>query len=377
MKADSAGETGEKGASAADGSAPPDGIREVLEAEAREREAGKRFRASLRRLSFTRQGKIFVAVTLGVGLAALNTGNNLLFLILGLLLATIIVSGILAESSLRDVSVMRLPGQDAVAREPFLCTFRVTNLKRRRASFSLTVMDPEPPLERVRASALFVPPGESVDVSAETIAPQRGLFRLRTIRLATRFPFGFFEKSRDMEVPGEQFVLPGRRQLVLTAADEGGQNEGALRGLSGDGAELKELREMVPGDDRRRIHFRKSAAAGRFLIAEREDERAKRLTIVVDNTAAAGSQLEEDIENAAALIRHLDAAGTETGLAVSGTSVPPGSGPEHVSRELRLLSLTEASPDGPVPERGSGLTLDIAAFRSSARVPSAKTPAQT
>lgn len=345
-----------------------DPIRRALEAEAREQDAGRRFRASLRRLSFTKQGKIFVAVTLGVGLAALNTGNNLLFLILGLLLATIIVSGILAESSLRDVAVARVPGQDAIAKEPFLCTFRVTNLKRRRGSFSLTVMDPEPPLERVRAAALFVPPGGSVDVSAETIAPQRGRFPLRALRLATRFPFGFFEKSRDLEVPGELFVLPGLRPAPLAASEEGGPEEGTLRGRMGDGAELKELREMVPGDDRRRIHFRKSAAAGKFLIAEREDERARRLTVVVDNTAASGSLLEEDIENAAALIRRLDALGAQTGLSVSGRAVPPGAGPAHVSRELRLLAETEADPKGPAPERGNGVFgafLDVSSLRGA------------
>ena len=39
-----------------------------------------------RRLKFTREGKFFVGITLGVGFAAINTANNLLYLLLGMLL---------------------------------------------------------------------------------------------------------------------------------------------------------------------------------------------------------------------------------------------------------------------------------------------------
>ena len=124
---------------------------------------------------------------------------------------------------------------------------------------------------------------------------------------------------------------------------------------------------MVPGDDRRRIHFRKSASAGKFLIAEREDEHARRLTLVVDNTAVSGSALEEDIENAAALIHRLDASGAETGLSVSGSKIPPGTGPAHVSMELRVLALTEASPKGPKPELGDEAFLDVSRLRNTGR----------
>ena len=66
-----------------------------------------------RRLEFTREGKYFVAITVGVGFAAINTGNNLLYLLLGMMLSFIIASGILSELSLRELAVMRTP-PDAV-----------------------------------------------------------------------------------------------------------------------------------------------------------------------------------------------------------------------------------------------------------------------
>src|SRR5258705_5478279 len=79
-----------------------------------------RFRAWFRpprRLKFTREGKFFVGITLGVGIAAINTANNLLYLLLGLLLALMVVTGIMSQISLRDLTVVRrLPLRPQLAR---------------------------------------------------------------------------------------------------------------------------------------------------------------------------------------------------------------------------------------------------------------------
>src|SRR5262245_58861650 len=70
-----------------------------------------------RKLKFTREGKYYLGITLGVGLAAINTGNNLLYLLLGMLLSLIVVSGVLSELSLRQLTVVRrLPPRAQVGR---------------------------------------------------------------------------------------------------------------------------------------------------------------------------------------------------------------------------------------------------------------------
>src|SRR5690242_10644944 len=68
----------------------------------------RRFRPP-RRLSFTREGRIIVILSVSVGFAAINTGNNLLYLLLGWLLSFIIASGILSEITLKRLSVERRP----------------------------------------------------------------------------------------------------------------------------------------------------------------------------------------------------------------------------------------------------------------------------
>src|SRR3954467_3879925 len=103
-----------------------------------------RFRRWLRpprRLQFTREGKYFVGITIGVGFAAINTGNNLLYLLLGMMLSLIIASGVLSELSLRDLEVTRQPPANLHARRPFLMGIGLKNHKRRLPSFSIEVED--------------------------------------------------------------------------------------------------------------------------------------------------------------------------------------------------------------------------------------------
>ena len=68
-----------------------------------------------RRLRVTRVGRTYLVITLGIGLGALNTGNNLLYLVLGFLLSVIVLSGVLSERVLRDVTVRRLLPDGAFA----------------------------------------------------------------------------------------------------------------------------------------------------------------------------------------------------------------------------------------------------------------------
>ena len=94
-----------------------------------------------RQLRFTPEGTRFVIVALAIGVAAINTGNNLLYLILAMLLSMITLSGILSESSLRMVEIKRGLPKVAFAGKPFVVKITAVNNKRRLPSISLTFQD--------------------------------------------------------------------------------------------------------------------------------------------------------------------------------------------------------------------------------------------
>jgi uncharacterized protein (DUF58 family) len=160
-----------------------------------------------RHLKFTREGRLFVFVTLGLGFGAVNTGTNLMYLVFGFMLSLIVLSGVLSEHVLRELRVARRLPARAYAGEPMLIEIAVTNTKRRLVSYSIEVEDQarELPNDR-RCYFLKIAPGQEQIASYRRVVPRRGPQAFATFRVATRFPFALFEKWREIAQEDELLV---------------------------------------------------------------------------------------------------------------------------------------------------------------------------
>jgi uncharacterized protein (DUF58 family) len=236
-----------------------------------------------RRLKFTREGKFFVGITLGVGFAAINTANNLLYLLLGLLLSLIVVSGIMSELSLQGLTVARrLPSRAQVGR-PHLVEIEVFNHKRRVPSYAIEVEDlrARQPADK-RCFFLKISP-KSAQVAAYRRTPlRRGRDVHVGFRIATRFPFGLFEKSREVTAPGDLVIYPAVDPVQLSPAQMGRVPGSAHVVGRGRGEEFLGLKLMRTGDDPRDIHWRKSAAVGQPVMRERARETQPDIVLTLD-----------------------------------------------------------------------------------------------
>jgi uncharacterized protein (DUF58 family) len=223
-----------------------------------------------RKVRSTREGKYFILITFFVFLAAINTGNNLLYLLLGMLLALVILSGVMSELSLRHLTVVRrLPARAQVGR-PHLVEIEVFNHKKRIPSYAIEVEDLRAgqPADK-RCFFLKISP-DSAQVAAYRRSPQRrGRDRHIGFRIATRFPFGLFEKSREVSSEGELIIYPAVDPIRLP-------NDFAPRKLAGSGSpgrgsgdEMIGLRPMREGDDPRDIYWRKSTLLDQIVLRER------------------------------------------------------------------------------------------------------------
>jgi uncharacterized protein (DUF58 family) len=277
-----------------------------------------------RGLTFTREGKVYVGVTLGVGFAAVNTGNNLLFLVLGLMLGLIIVSGILSELTLRGIEVRRRAPRRTEAKVPFAVELALKNNKGHSASFGVELrdeIDGEP--FRRRCFFLRVGSGEERSVAYRCELPRRGRVVFEGTIVSTRFPFGFFEKRRYVELFDEVIVLPERIEVdpSLPFSKEGSGVRSSDR--PGAGQDFRDLREMVPGDDPRRIHWRSTARLGRPMIRVNDAEARGFVEVVLDpapkgEDGVALEQVEQDIRAAGTIVREL----TQRGLSVRLVTSP-------------------------------------------------------
>lgn len=223
-----------------------------------------------RRLKFTREGKYFIAVTFGVGFVAILTANNLLYVLLGILLSLIIVSGMLSEASLKDLRVTRkLPHRAQVGRA-HLVEIEVHNDKKRMPSYAIEVEDLRKgrPADK-RCFFLKISPGASQVAAYRRIPARRGLDQHVGFRVATRFPFGFFEKSREFTLPGSLIIYPAVDPVELPVLDGRAVAHfgGAVRRGAGD--EIMGLRMMREGDDPRDIYWKRSATSLGQVVMER------------------------------------------------------------------------------------------------------------
>jgi uncharacterized protein (DUF58 family) len=311
-----------------------------------------------RRLKFTREGRAFIFITLAIGMAAINTGNNLLYLLLGWLLSVIVASGVLSELSLRSLGVARRPPPHVYASRPFLMEIAVGNLKRRLSSFSIEIEDliDGRPLDK-KCYFLKIPPSRTQKTSYRHTFSRRGVYRFGGFRIGSKFPFTLFRKSRDFAAAGEVLVYPAVYPVALPRprALSLGDAPVARKGRHGEFFGLREYRD---GDGRHDIHWRSSARMGRLMVREYEEEAQQRATLVLDNALPRDPDEAErdELERAVSLTASLAAAYLGAGYAVRliarGALVPFSAGPSQLARILRELALL-ATVTAEVPYRGA------------------------
>lgn len=302
-----------------------------------------------RKLKFTREGKFFVGITLGVGFAAINTGNNLLYLLLGMLLALIIVSGLMSELSLRDLTVVRrLPLRAQVGR-PHLVEIEVFNHKGRVPSYAIEVEDLRAgqPADK-RCFFLKISP-KSAQVAAYRRTPaKRGRDRHVGFRIATRFPFGLFEKSREVPAEGELIIYPAVDPLQLPAVSAGRNLGGDSSNGRGHGDDYIGLRLLREGEDHRDVHWRKSAASGQLVMRERAREARPDVVLPLDVVRRDDTKdewatgFERRIRDVASrAVAHIKRGDTVT-VKTTATEIVRGDRTTGADRILRFLALLDA-----------------------------------
>jgi uncharacterized protein (DUF58 family) len=341
-----------------------------------------------KRIKLTREGKYYLGITLGVGFAAINTGNNLLYLLLGMLLSLIVVSGVMSDLSLRGLTVRRrLPSRAQVGRA-HLVEIEVYNQKKRVPSFAIEVEDLRAgqPADK-RCFFLKISP-TSAQVAAYRRTPvRRGRDRHTGFRIATRFPFGLFEKAREVDSQGELIIYPAVDSLRLPPHQQGRTLGTAALNGRGSGEETYSLRPMREGDDPRDIYWRKSTLGDQRVIRERTRETRPEVELLIDTIrpCAASQPPESEVfaqqferrirdvaSRAVAHIRRGDS------VAISTTSGKHARGDKNIGADpiLRVLALLDWVDESGAKERslrrvGPGARTDPAVASSSSRNPRA------
>jgi uncharacterized protein (DUF58 family) len=300
-----------------------------------------------RRLRFTRAGALLSVGIVALGFATLNTGNNLLYLVLGGLLGLIMLSGWLSEQVMRGLDIKRRLPHTAVVGEPIRITYEVTNLKRRFPTLAIELVEERVPVPAFLSVAW---PGKIGLARGEFRAARRGILRLSRLTVRTSFPFGLFVKERDLMVPASLIVWPRSDRKVRDAVRAGERVRRigtTTTGVAIGRGEYRSLRGYQPGDDPRDVHWRSTARTGVPVVREYERDATDTLWICLDLRAEPSDAAEVAVEIAATLAARAALENERFGLALNLSVIDPGTGPGQIETVLNTLARVEFDPNAP------------------------------
>lgn len=323
-------------------------------------------RTALRRLmirvdyEFTRQGAVYLAMIAVITVAALNTGNNLLFIILSCMIAGILASGILSRIVLEGLHVeLDLP-EHIFARQPALVRLRLENRKQFFPTFSVTLSGRKHG-RRAAAATLailnqdlyvpYLPRRSSAGRNVTLTFPKRGCYLQPSLSVSTRFPFGFLRKIRSIPCGRKALVLPAVQpadKLVEILPRLGRELESYLKGRSHD---LYAIRDYQQSDSARHVDWKATARVRQLKVREftREDDRRLRLVFdrrVPNTLPLTLERFEKAVSLCASLLWYFYESGAVMSFVTDGFETPMYSAGQILYPVLEKLALIEPAIQG-------------------------------
>ncbi|WP_456395485.1 DUF58 domain-containing protein [Desulfurobacterium sp.] len=275
-------------------------------------------------------GWFFIFATIVIGVAAVNTGNNLLYLIVSFLLSVMAISGIVGRVNLSGLSISLIPVGSIFAGIEYPFILRVLNRKRFFPSFLISVE------VNGSHSVLFsvVLPGKNSEKIFYLSFPDRGRVRNLSVKIVSPFPFRFFYRWKVIHPEFEVIVYPKPLKSYLREIEVSSGRRNHLRGV-GNGEFLK-LRNYLPGDELKRIHWKVSAGKGELFTKEFTDTRD--VPVIIDLQSLAGS-IEEKLSRATYLILQAFRSGVPVGIRAGDFYIHPSIDENKKRQMLEFLAL--------------------------------------
>ncbi|MBV9744028.1 MAG: DUF58 domain-containing protein [Acidobacteriia bacterium] len=263
----------------------------------------------------TQGGLLFTLAMLLVGLGAAISANNLLFLILAAMMATVLVSGLISRLCLAALELDFLVPEHVCAGRTAPGKLKVRNQKWLTPSFSIHVEGIRETGGPALGSGVYFPliaADSTLEATVDVRFPKRGAYRQNGFAFSTSFPFGFLRKSARVTLQRETIVYPaldprpGFEELLIGIA---GEIETHYRGL---GRDFYRIRPYEAFESARHVDWKATAHTGSLQIREfaREQEQTVEMFLDRDIPPELDSWFESAVDCCAFLAWELSNRGT-------------------------------------------------------------------
>jgi uncharacterized protein (DUF58 family) len=311
-------------------------------------------------MKLSREGKRFFLAALLIGVAAFNTGNNLIYLILSMMLSILLLSVLLLRLNVKSLVLRVAQNRPIFANSPSSVDVILSNRKKLPA-YSLRVS-----LSDKSGGTAYFPEITGLSEVSDTVPViygRRGIYGYQDIFIESSFPFIFFLKRLLCKVDNQIIVYPEIKDVAEIIPDTAAEAYALPSGIR-RGEELSMIREFRYGDDWRRIHWKASAKSAKLMVTEYSTEEPRKLTVILDNLVPYdGGTFEKAVSLAASVSDRFLKEGFFVRLLTCRKVVPFGSGGEHLFKILDVLALTEGQASWECPlsfgEEPQGLVMLI------------------
>jgi uncharacterized protein (DUF58 family) len=273
-------------------------------------------------------------LTIFLGVSAVNTGNNLMYLIVAALLSFMGISGFFGKSNLTKISVEVGSPSEIYANTNFPLKVTLRNKKRLLPVFLLRV--------QIEDYSIFFPfvdvKGESttyIDVNFE----KRGEYEMGNIYISSVFPFNFFTRYKALGNTFLFVVFPELKKCdLLNIYEKARRMKGEkITDRIGYESDVVSMREYVYGDPLKYINWKATAKTGKLKTKELSTLAYQPIIINFDKVAI--KDMEEKLSCVSFSLLQVLKKNMPIGLKINNRLFEPGVSQIHRINMLKELAL--------------------------------------
>lgn len=299
----------------------------------------------------TKQGLFYTASVSVVALAALTSGNNLIYLILSCMLAAMVLAGFVSRLGLSGLELTLGFPPHLFAGQPTAALATLRNLKRWMPSFSIwlgvaPVTDGRPHVQMEDVYCPMITGRGEARSSVPTTFLRRGRFHQGDFWLRSKFPFSFVERRARLRLTKQVLVYPSVEssqridELIEPVAEAWQTPE------RGDSQDLYRIRPANSDDGARFVDWKATARSTGLMVREFTREDRRLIEVVFDPKMPAGAVpellFERGVQLCAALVWRLHLMQADIQFTCGDVTITAQAHSAAVYEILRQLAVVDA-----------------------------------
>jgi uncharacterized protein (DUF58 family) len=285
-------------------------------------------------IKINKAGWIYIILTLLIGFSAVNTGNNLIYIMASALLSYMLVSGIFGRQNLHGLAIELEIPEEIYAGTEIPIGIRLINQRRLMPAFLIRVLIED-------RQVLFAYTGaKSEDKSYCTFDFKvRGEHVIGSIYVCSVFPFNFFTRFRKIHQAFRLIVFPKPKKCGdLPAQDRQARIKGDASTLAiGFDSDIISIRDYSSGDPLKYISWKSTAKTG--VLKTKELSAIELQQVLIDFDRMDKRDLEHSLSCVTFLVLKFIRSNIPVGLVIQGEHFKPAVSKSHKINLLRKLAL--------------------------------------